>query len=305
MQYFTKQIGKYNGYAKFYIQERSPEIDPKRKFPTMVICPGGAFIMTSFREDEAVALRFLSAGFNVVIVHYATDGADKYLGKSAKELPKHPVSVFPNGLVELANAICYLREHAEQWGIDDKYICVGGFSAGANIAAQLGVYWNEKWLEQKVGKSRGLYRPTHLMLAYGSYDLSDNGNSQFTKMPEVMMYARYALLGKANPSQEELDAVNPSKHISATTPPTFIWQTREDNIVNIQGTLDFEQALLKNNVPFEAHIFDHGLHGLSLADLRTGTQTKDVNYQVGKWVNLFLEWISPYKSQKRSFYHPH
>ena len=55
MKYFKKNIGNHGAYAKYYLQERSEEVDPQRKFPTMVICPGGAFMMTSFREDEAVA----------------------------------------------------------------------------------------------------------------------------------------------------------------------------------------------------------------------------------------------------------
>lgn len=168
----------------------------------------------------------------------------------------------------------------------------------------MGVYWNEEWLEKKVGKPKELYRPTHMMLGYGSFDLSDKGNSRFTKMPEVMTYARYALLGDTNPSSERLDKVNPVKHVNKMTPPTFLWQTVDDEIVNVQGTIDFEQALYNSNVPFEAHIFNKGRHGLSLADLRTTNSKELCNFQVGKWVDLFIEWISPYKSQKSSFFSP-
>lgn len=49
MKIFTRKSDN-NSYAKYYIQERSPEIDLKRKFPTIVICPGGAFITTFFRR---------------------------------------------------------------------------------------------------------------------------------------------------------------------------------------------------------------------------------------------------------------
>ena len=302
MKYFKKSLGKHGAYAKYYLQERSEEVDPQRKFPTMVICPGGAFMMTSFREDEAVTLRFLDEGFNVVVVHYATDGADKYLGKSSDQLPEKPVSLFPNSLVELAQAVSYLKEHATDWGVNENYICVGGFSAGANIAAQLGVYWREEWLEKLVGKPKELYRPTHLMLGYGAYDLSDKGNSRYTKMPEIMSYTRHALFGTVDPSKEQLDKVNPIKHISTFTPPTFLWQTAKDEIVNVQGTINFEQALFNENIPFEAHIFNEGGHGLSLADLRTGNDQKQVNFQVSKWFDLFIEWLAPHKSQRATFF---
>lgn len=122
MKYLKKKLGDNGACAKDYIQERSNEIDSERKFPTIVICPGGAFIMTSFWEDETIALRFLDAGFNVVIVHYATDGSEKYLEKSSDDFPKKPVSLFPNSLVELAMAVSYLRENSKRFAVNKKYI---------------------------------------------------------------------------------------------------------------------------------------------------------------------------------------
>lgn len=62
MKYFEKQLDKNGSYAKYYLQEANGEIDRARVYPVIVICPGGAFFWTSFREDEAVALRFLAEG---------------------------------------------------------------------------------------------------------------------------------------------------------------------------------------------------------------------------------------------------
>ena len=38
-----------------YFLDNSPEIDPERKRPVVLICPGGGYQMTSDREAEALA----------------------------------------------------------------------------------------------------------------------------------------------------------------------------------------------------------------------------------------------------------
>ena len=43
-----------------YFLDNSPEIDPERKRPVVLICPGGGYQMTSDREAEALAVRFMA-----------------------------------------------------------------------------------------------------------------------------------------------------------------------------------------------------------------------------------------------------
>ena len=142
MNYFERQLDDLGAYAKYYFQEPSSEIDLNRIYPTIVICPGGAYFWTSFREDDSVALSFLAEGFHVVVVHYATEGLKKMAGDTIEVLPQHPVSAFPNPLVSLAKAVAFLKENAEEYHVDLDYVVVGGFSAGGNVAGQLGTLLN-------------------------------------------------------------------------------------------------------------------------------------------------------------------
>ena len=48
-----------------YIRDESPEMEAHRR-PAVVICPGGGYGMTSDREAEPVALKFLEKGFNAL-----------------------------------------------------------------------------------------------------------------------------------------------------------------------------------------------------------------------------------------------
>ena len=50
-----------------YIRDESPEMEAHRR-PAVVICPGGGYGMTSDREAEPVALKFLEKGFQCFVL---------------------------------------------------------------------------------------------------------------------------------------------------------------------------------------------------------------------------------------------
>ena len=55
------------------------------------------------------------------------------------------------------------------------------------------------------------------------------------------------------------------------TAPTFIWATREDDVVNVRDSLSLALALEENQISFEMHIFQEGPHGLSVANELSAT----------------------------------
>ncbi len=56
--------------------------------------------------------------------------------------------------------------------------------------------------------------------------------------------------------------------VTTNTPPCFIWQTFEDRTVPVENSLLFAEALRKNHVPFDLHIYQKGGHGMGLGDGR-------------------------------------
>ena len=60
----------FKPYMSVYIPENSKEINLERKRPTIVVCPGGGYSMTSDREAEPLAFKFLAADYNVIVVRY-------------------------------------------------------------------------------------------------------------------------------------------------------------------------------------------------------------------------------------------
>lgn len=293
MKYFEESIGNNGAYAKYFLQDVTPEIDAGRIYPTIIICPGGGYLFTSAREEEVVAYQFLARGFHAIVLNYATEGLLAYQG-NVEDFPKEPISQFPKPLVELAQVVSSVYENAVKWAVNTEYIVVGGFSAGGNLAAQLGVHWHENWLEHLTQKPKALYRPTHLLLCYPALEMTNN------KTPLNVML--YAMTGKTKASSEELFKINPIEHITSLTPPSFVWHTREDMTVPVTDSIKYVSALEQHQVEYELHIFSKGKHGLSLADSRTGKQQNNINAQVSRWIDLFIEWLQPYKTQYGRFY---
>lgn len=88
-----------------------------KKYPAVLVCPGGGYSWCSQREDEPVALKLLSWGYRVFILNYSC-------------APCH----FPTQICEVAAAMELISENAEKWHIDTKRIAIIGFSAGGHLA---------------------------------------------------------------------------------------------------------------------------------------------------------------------------
>ena len=99
MKYFEYEISDIDGSAaKFvgYCLDNSEEIVPDRVRPSVLVIPGGGYEMTSDREAEPIAMQFLAAGFNAFVLRYSVKP-----------------SVFPVALLEAADAMKMIREHAD------------------------------------------------------------------------------------------------------------------------------------------------------------------------------------------------
>ena len=74
------------------------------------------------------------------------------------------------------------------------------------------------------------------------------------------------------------------------TPAAFLWHTFEDNLVPVENSMLYAQALRKNNIPFELHIYPDGPHGLDCVS--EGTFWKIPKYtREYPWIEQSIEWL--------------
>lgn len=245
-----------------YCPDNSPEIDPHRRRATVLICPGGGYVMTSDREAEPVALQFMALGYNAFVLRYAVEPAR-----------------YPEALLELSASVAYLRRSAARFHANPDQIAVCGFSAGGHLAGCLGVFWQEPFLSQPLGLGGGENRPDALILGYpvitsGKY--AHEGSFR-------------ALLGAGQ--EELLPRLSLENRVNPEMPPVFLWHTFADGSVPVENTLLFTQALRQHGVPFELHIYPEGPHGLSLATEQSSGAPERINPHCSTWLPLCSEWL--------------
>ncbi len=251
-------------YARLcmYIQEPSDEVGWKEK-PLILICPGGGYEFTCDREAEPLALQFMAMGYHAAVLRYSCKPA-----------------VYPAALTELAAAMKILHEHKTEWHITK--IFVEGCSAGAHLAASLGVFWHEKWLAEAVGAANEDLRPDGMIL---SYPVITSGAYAHRGSFENLLAGQY--------TEEMLERMSLEKQVSADTPETFLWHTFTDPAVPVENSLLFISAMKKFDIPVEFHMYPVGGHGLATADRYTTTPDGEcLQPQCQTWIPLVKIWLS-------------
>ena len=95
--------------------------------------------------------------------------------------------------------------------------------------------------------------------------------------------------------EKYIDDISLENKVSKDTPESFIWHTFDDNSVPLENTLLLVEALRKNNVKFEYHVFPDGCQGLGLGTKETTTKGgKHYQPEVYAWTSLFKQWMDRY-----------
>ncbi|MBO4927466.1 MAG: alpha/beta hydrolase [Clostridiales bacterium] len=207
--------------------------------PCMIVVPGGGYCMVVPPEGEVVAKEFYQRGMNCFVLTYTTDIT------MSVPLKKQPVN-------DISRAVRYVRKNAACFGIDPNKIVICGFSAGAHICGTLGVHSSE--IEDPDADLNSVSnRPDAMILSY----------PVITSGEYTHEYSILTLVGKDAP-EDERQFFSLEKYVTGTTPPTFIWQTVEDDLVPVENSMMFASACRSAHVPYAYYAFPHGMHGLSV-----------------------------------------
>lgn len=248
-----------------YFLDSSIEMRPNEKRPVILMCPGGGYEMTSDREAEPMAMQFLAMGYHVAILRYSVC----------------PVR-YPAALLQVAESVLYLKEHADEYHIDPEKIVVQGCSAGGHLAANYGIAWNSPFLTKLMGMENDLERlcVAGLLLCYPVITSGEKAHEESFRN----------LLGEQY--EEKKDELSLENQVTPDTPPTFLWHTATDETVPVENSLYFFQACLQQGVSAELHIYPVGGHGLSLANEETCRANGiGVQKECQSWIGLAQTWL--------------
>ena len=290
---------------QYYIGEKKALLtaylhDTDEKLPAIIVCPGGAYMLVGEREGAPVAQHLYEHGFQAFVLSYSTITSDLI-----KEHPDWPYeqavskgdqiifeceevsSNYPNPLIELATAMKNVKEWHEQFHIDTSKIGIIGFSAGGHLAALYGNMWHESRLLEKIGLSKGI-KPWFQAICYGVTEMDGNYLNWLKKNQPNLIKMYKAFFNSIEPDSEIMKKLSPAYTINKHTPPTFIWHTTQDELVPVTQSVSFAMELEKKHIPWEAHFYEQGCHGLSLADQAVHVQT---------WFSLLLGWLDETSSK--------
>ena len=124
------------------------------KRPMVLICPGGAYEKTSFREGEPLAVHFLNQGYHAAVLRYS--------------VAPHQ---FPTQVLELGKAVRMICEHADEWKVDKELIFIHGASAGGHLAASYGVFWNQEFYDFRFTDNCGCVKGERVIVKLSGHHL--------------------------------------------------------------------------------------------------------------------------------------
>lgn len=169
-------------------------------------------------------------------------------------------------------ALRIIRSNAEKYNIDPGKIGILGFSAGGHLAGYISSTFDTAYYPPQDATDQVSARPNFTAMIYPVVSmLPPNNNTHSFK----------SLLGKSSDTKEQIQ-YSVEKQVTVQTPITFLAQSEDDPISSVENSILMFQALKKNKVPAELHLFQSGGHGWGLGKEKNNT---------GEWTDLFLNWL--------------
>ena len=212
----------------------------------VVVCPGGGYRFVSMQREGYEVGEWLAAnGITAVALKYR-------LPNGRCEVP----------LEDTAAALRYLRDYAEEYGVDPSRVGVMGFSAGGHLAASAATMLPEA------------VRPAFAVLIY----------PVITAEPDKCHKGSFDhLLGTERTVEAEAQW-SLQNRVTATTPPTLLLLTDDDSTVPPVNSTLFYEALKRNGVKgCSLRIYPSGGHG--------GGFNPDRIYRT-TWRTDVLDWLA-------------
>jgi len=223
----------------------------------VVVCPGGGYQMLAMdHEGRQVALWLNGLGIAAFVLKYRL--GPRY---------HHPVE-----MQDGQRAMRFVRFHASDYGIAPDRIGIWGFSAGGHLASTIGTHFDGGKPDAADPIDRVSCRPDFMILAYAVISFVT---------PYVHKGSMHNLLGD-HAAPELVRSLSNELQVTPETPPTFLFTTGSDDAVPVENSVLFYEALRRNHVPAELHIFERGPHGVGLAQ-------KDPALSV--WPTLLANWF--------------
>ncbi len=267
------------------VKERSKEPDKIKDRAVMKVLDPSMIVYLPEKPNGSAILVLPGGSYQRIVLDKEADELSPWLKSNgvAYFVLKYrlPVDGHKNkadaATIDAQRAMRVLRKNAAEWGIDPARIGIMGFSSGGHAASSLCVKFSRKLYIDVDDADKLSARPDFAILGYPVITMRE---------PYLHRGSRLQLMG-GKPSKKQIDAYSNELLVNKEVPQTFLMHAADDNSVSVQNSLLYYEALVKNGVSAELHIFAIGDHGYSIRF----TKGKPVE----NWTLLCTEWLKSIK----------
>ena len=172
-----------------------------------------------------------------------------------------PGATWPDQLVDAKAAIVWMREHADEYGVDPDFIAIAGGSAGAHIAAMTALTPGDTGLQPGFEDKDASLQAA--VMFYGVYDLTNRlgvHGSEFLKK----LVGPHVIKAFPDIEPEKFSVASPLEHVGRVSQPWLILQGDRDSLTPVRVAREFANALRESSehpvgyaeLPGAQHAFD-------------------------------------------------
>ena len=239
----------------------------------VVVCPGGSYFWHDIEtEGHGVARWLQQNGISAFVLRYRTAYVPAFITRYRYIFRGNR---YPDPQDDLQQALSYVRNHAETFGIDPAMVGAMGFSAGGHLVMSAAELLSPQ------------ERPAFVVPVYPVVTMTK---------PCVHKRSRRALLGENKVGDQQLcDKLSLERHVPEDCPPVFLVNCKDDPVVDYHNSELLDSALQTHHVPHVYLQYQTGGHGFGASDEK-GTR------ECRQWRQAFLSWLerlyNTYLSQK-------
>ena len=219
--------------------------DTGERRPGLVFIHGGAWVLGDKREQGLPLCNHLaSLGWVCANANYRLS----------------PGATYPDHVVDAKSAVAWLRENADEYGVDPEFIAIAGNSAGAHIAAMTAL--TEDPLPDATHDS-GDASVQAIITYYGVYDLANRMGVHGSAFLDRLI-GPHVIKAFYDEEPERFHAASPMDHVARVAIPWLVLQGDKDSLTPAPEAREFVRRLREHSqeivgyaeFPGAQHAFD-------------------------------------------------
>lgn len=198
---------------------------PGERRPALVHIHGGGWVIGDKREQGFPLMWHMAAnGWVCFTINYRLS----------------PFATWPEHLIDCKRAIAFIREHADEYGIDPDFLCVTGGSAGGHLTALVGLTANDPRYQPGFEDA-----DTSVAAAVPFYGVYDFTNRQGTMLDGFlpMFIEPWVMKKRLADDPDAFSSASPIDVVNASAPPFFVLHGDHDTLAPVEDARLFVERL--------------------------------------------------------------